>query len=550
MKSAGIRGILEVQATQNLPEDPAMAKISGPSLVRNEETDGTAPSLDELRQRLRAAARAAESEAEALCSQETISFREAERALREVVFALGRALVVLFLALREARLDTRRAPGRVHWFGKVYRPAPPIGRQLTTMFGTVRYWRTYMRQVAKGKRCGFHPLDMDLGLSADRLSWNVLSRVVRLATELSFARARAVMSDFVPNTPSTEVIQQALLGFGAHAEAFFEQQPAPEDDGEVLVVQFDGKGVPTATKRELRRRRRKRRKRSKSGSPRHRGRDKRARHPSLPRRKKGDKSKNAKMATMVVMYTLRRKGTRRLEGPINRRHYVSFAPKRHAFIVARREADKRGFTQDAGRLVQVVTDGDNDLADLTGEYFPEAEHTVDIFHVFEKLWEAGGAFLKEGSDALRAWVDEQKQRLFDDDVEAVMGEMDRRLELIPKTGPGNKGRRERLAKATAYLRKRARKIRYGSLRRRDLVLATGDVEGAIKHVLAKRCDQGGMRWTKERVQAVAQLRCIDVNGDWEAFERFVHDRLSAAARLNRGPERLQTKIPQPLPIAA
>jgi len=31
-------------------------------------------------------------------------------------------------------------------------------------------------------------------------------------------------------------------------------------------------------------------------------------------------------------------------------------------------------------------------------------------------------------------------------------------------------------------------------------------------VLAKRCDHGGMRWIKERVQAVTQLRCIVVNG--------------------------------------
>ena len=40
----------------------------------------------------------------------------------------------------------------------------------------------------------------------------------------------------------------------------------------------------------------------------------------------------------------------------------------------------------------------------------------------------------------------------------------------------------------------------------------GVVEGAIKFVLAKRCDHGGMRWIKERVQAVTQLRCIVVNG--------------------------------------
>jgi len=59
-----------------------------------------------------------------------------------------------------------------------------------------------------------------------------------------------------------------------------------------------------------------------------------------------------------------------------------------------------------------------------------------------------------------------------------------------------------------------------------------------------------MRWIKERAQAVVQLRCIQATGDWESFERFVHDRLRDAALLNRSPTRLQTDIPKELREAA
>ncbi|MCG8554460.1 MAG: hypothetical protein MJD61_04100, partial [Proteobacteria bacterium] len=104
----------------------------------------------------------------------------------------------------------------------------------------------------------------------------------RLSAELSYATARSVLSDFVPHTPSTEVIEQSMLGLGAHTEAWFRLQPAPQDDGKVLVVEIDAKGVPPATGRELRRRRGKRTKRAGGGSPRHRGRLKRARHPKQP----------------------------------------------------------------------------------------------------------------------------------------------------------------------------------------------------------------------------------------------------------------------------
>jgi len=112
---------------------------------------------------------------------------------------------------------------------------------------------------------------------------------------------------------------------------------------------------------------------------------------------------------MVVMYTLRRCGTRRLEGPLNKWHYVTFASKRRAFEVARREAIKRGFGSTSGRVVQRVTDGDDDLARLGAEYLPHAEHTIDVYHVIEKLWNAAGALFSEGSDEAKTWVDEQKK---------------------------------------------------------------------------------------------------------------------------------------------
>lgn len=528
-----------------------MLKISPLSLVRNGERVTSPPSIDQLRSEAqRAWVEAVRFAGERASCERELSFRQVERELREVVLGVGRALVVLFLALREQHLVQQGKAVRLRWFGRTFRPAPPIARNLTTLFGVVSYWRIYMREVAQGERHGFHPLDLSLGLTADRFSWNVLTQAVRLATELSYATARAVLSEFVPHAPSTEVIEQSMLGLGAHAQDWFRLQPAPEDDGEVLVTEIDAKGVPTATQRELRRRRRKRPQHCKSGSPRHRGRHKRARHPKQPRRHKGDKAKNAKMVTMVVMYTLRRRGTRRLEGPVNRRHYASFGSKRRAFEIARREADKRGFTKDSGRVVQLLTDGDNDYAQLAAEYFPEAMHTVDCYHVFEKLWEAGGALFKQGSAALKAWVAQQKQRLFDDDLQSVLDELTRHRDAIAATGPGNKGRRKRLRNAHRYLAKRRHKLNYGWLRRRDLVISTGIVEGAIKHIIARRCDHGGMRWIKERAQAVVQLRCIQINGDWQHFERFVHERLQAAAQFNCSAKRLQTQIPQPLPEVA
>ena len=49
------------------------------------------------------------------------------------------------------------------------------------------------------------------------------------------------------------------------------------------------------------------------------------------------------------------------------------------------------------------------------------------------------------------------------------------------------------------------------------MIASGVVEGAARYVVGERLDNSGMRWIEERAEAVLLLRCIEVNGDWEAF---------------------------------
>jgi hypothetical protein len=522
-----------------------MSKISPPSLARNGDVRAVT-SCDAARA---AVLREAEALTEWALEQGSVetTFAEFERALVDRVAALGRAVVALFLVASEERVCAALTD-RIVRAGRVFRRAPAQERNLMTWFGVVRYRRRYLREVVpSGKPArGYHPLDATLGLLGDRFSPNLLSVAVRLATRVSFSDACQLLRWFLPVAPSTEVIEGALLGYGRHTTTWFEEAAAPEDDGSVLIIHIDSKGAPTVKPEELEKRRGKRSRRRKPASPRHRGRKNRGRWSKPPRRKKGDKAKNAKMATMVVMYTLRPRGGLLL-GPLNKRAYASFAPKRHAVEFARREATKRGFPPGTTRTVQVLTDGDNDLACYVRELFPDAIHTVDVMHVIEKLWNAGTAVHREGTPEHRAWAEAQKNALYGGRVDDILAELDARLAATPKTGPGNKFRRTKLTKTRRYIAKRAAMMNYDELVRRDLELGTGAVEGAIKHIIHRRMDHGGMRWIKERAEAVLQLRCIEVNGDWEAFVARVHD--NARARMLERAERvrLQQRQPDPLP---
>ena len=250
------------------------------------------------------------------------------------------------------------------------------------------------------------------------------------------------------------------------------------------------------------------------------------------------------MATLVTMYTLRRSADGQLEGPLNQKVYASYAPKRHAVAMARREADKRGFTPTSGKLIQIVTDGDDDLAFYIAELFPEAIHTLDIYHATEYLWEAGGCLFAEGSLELTAWVKVQKDLLSKGRAAKIVAEIDQRLTHWPR---GTQAARTRLQQIRDYLHKRVALMKYHWLRKQDLEISSGAVEGAVNDVIARRFDCGGMRWIKERAEHLLPLRCIEVNEDWDAFIQFVHDRTQAQAQQQRTNLSLKCTQPAPLP---
>ena len=367
----------------------------------------------------------------------------------EAIRQLGRASAEVALAMGEAK-HRREHPERFEVGGTAYRLTSPEPRSLLTWFGTVRYGRSYARPLEGGP--GWSPLDAELGLLGDRISPSLLATGARLSTRVSFAEAHEVLGGFVPQAPSTEVLEQTVLGLGHHTREWFESVAAPTDDGEVLVILIDGKCVPTARAEELEQRRGPRKDKPKAPSPRHRGRmDRKARTPR-PRRKKGDKAKNGKLVTMVVMYTLRREGDLLL-GPLNRRVYASFGPKRHAFAFALEEAKRRGFEPSTDKTVQLLTDRDPDLHCYADEYFPASKFAGRVVTV------------------------------------------------------------------------------------------------DVKYVIAKRCDHGGMRWSRERAQAVIQLRCIDVNEQWDAFVSWTFGRLRATARELGQRMRLQAQTALKLPSA-
>ena len=53
-------------------------------------------------------------------------------------------------------------------------------------------------------------------------------------------------------------------------------------------------------------------------------------------------------------------------------------------------------------------------------------------------------------------------------------------------------------------------MRYAVWMQQDMVIATGQVEGAVRHLVGERFDCAGMRWVRSRAEALLHLRCIEL----------------------------------------
>jgi hypothetical protein len=480
----------------------------------------------------------------AFCQTCELPFWMFETKLLVRVAVLGACLIRLFLTARHARLKVQPFLEN----GK-YRPGDPYAeRTLKTVYGEVVYGRQYLMSRAGGS--GFFPLDVVLGLTRDRLSPWVMQWVARLATRMSFKAARMVCKAALNWAPATETIEQVVLGMGREAAPFMQQLAAPHDDGDILVIEIDGKCPPTATAAELAKRRGKRKpKHEKScgcGCQRHRGRQRREARGSKKRRKKGDKSKNGKEVVVVVMYTLKRGKDRQLHGPHNKKLYGTFGGRKAAAQWARREATKRGFGPDTTRTVQIVLDGAKSLKQNMEKLFPKAIFTLDVCHVVEKLWALGHQFHPEGSEALQAWVEELKELVYAGKAAELVKRLQGLRQQVSTHGPGTKGRRQALTRVIGYLEARIDMMRYAEWMEQDLVIASGQVEGAVRQLVGERFDCAGMRWVQKKAEALLHLRCIELNGDWNKFvswfQRNVHKDL-------KNGEQRKVLTDQPLTLA-
>lgn len=444
---------------------------------------------------------------------QALPIHDVERGLQTRLMAIGRLLVSLWLA---CRLPTEVVATMTHGRAS-YRFCGLKAEAVRSRFGEVSSLRPVYERVHGEGPATIVPQDRAVGLAAGRMTLGVHLLAGYLAAKMAFDEIADVIGQFASYAPSKRAILGIVDLLGPLASSVLENMPVPDDDGEILVVQNDDKGVPMLGTVEHEKRCKPHKKRGRGNHSRGERKRKRRANPRV-RRPKGKKSKNARMGKVFVIYTLRRNTDGTLEGPINKRVIATFKSREYAFGVALREALKRGYGK---KPTYFLADGSRAIWSMQQKFFPLATPCVDWYHVCEYLWKAGGVVHAEGSAELANWVHARKVELMAGRLDDMLAAMTALRTQIGKTGPGTKGRRKRLGSAIGYLTGQRERLRYRELSKLDMDIATGAVEGAVNHAVGRRLDGSMMRWSMARAEHIVALRCVVLNGLWDHFSDVV-----------------------------
>jgi hypothetical protein len=170
------------------------------------------------------------------------------------------------------------------------------------------------------------------------------------------------------------------------------------------------------------------------------------------------------------------------------------------------EGCRRGLEK-AKRIVS-VNDGAAWIWLIIAMCYAPCIEIIDWWHAVEKLWEAANSQLGPGQPQTAAWVEKAKSLLWAGQLRALLGKirhMCPRGQPIP--GP--------VWAMVSYIFHNRRRMDYVGYHQAGYPVGSGSVESACKVVVQERMKQAGMRWSRERAQAVLALRCILLSGRWD-----------------------------------
>lgn len=450
------------------------------------------------------------------------SLDDLERGTFGRLLQMGRAAVDLFL---EAQGNGDLGPMVATPEGSVLeRSDVPRDRPVRTIFGEHRF-QAYVYSRGRKQKIELRPIDARINLPEGKTSYLLQEFSQLFCVEKAFGVGARQFEAIFQQQLSVDVLEDINRAMGEQADRFLDGlgAPAKADEGEILVVSADGKGVPLVRQDAA----------------------------QVPAFEEKERPGNRRMATLGCVYTVARhvRTPEQIVAALFRDETVQQPPdrpqpqgKRYRGYFAEAGAEGEDAVPGAYRTWTWITEEvqarhrpgqpivrlmdaqpslweaseaclDDFVAELreAGQLQPLVD-ILDIIHVAGYVWKAAKAFHSH-KEQQEAFVHERLLRILRGEVLGVVKGMRRMARQRDLKGEALKA----VQTTCNYFRKNARRMRYHKYLRAGYPIATGVIEGACRHVIKDRMEQGGMRWTLAGAEAMLNVRSVCASSEWEAF---------------------------------
>ncbi len=439
---------------------------------------------------------------------------QVERDLMGHLLDLGLTLLTLFVARHgDGDLGPTTQTNEGH---TVQRLPQAHERRYVAIFGELSIPRV-VYGTREGQEIERVPLDETLGLPAGDFSYVLEDWVQQFCLKGSFAEAGESLQTLLRLKLGVRALEHMNQEMAKSVVPFRDatEPPPAAEEGPLLVVTADGKGVPM--------------RRPPQEGPK-----------SHHRRTKGEKANKKQMACVGAVYSIEsfvrspdeildevlrdQRGEDRPQ-PVHKHVWAEMSRDLDGAPLGAKDATFGALFQDLNlrnvghdRPVVCLMDGERALWEAQEVYFPEAVGVLDLFHVMERLWTAAHCFHREGSDEAEQFVEDRLRSLLEGGVGRVIGGLRQRLTKHRLSG----SRHKTLEATITYLENNREHMAYDRYLEAGYPIGSGVAEGACRHLVKDRMEQTGMRWSVPGAQAMLHLRAVYLNDQWGDF---VEDRI-------------------------
>ena len=411
----------------------------------------------------------------------------------------------------------------------------PQARSFRTIFGKHSV-TSFVYSRAPRQKIELRPIDAKLNLP-DRLASYLLQEFTQLfCVEKAFGVGAKQFETIFGQTISVAVLEDINRGMGGQAEQFLDHhlpKPKAAEEGELLILTADGKGVPLV-KADAQR---------------------------VPAFDKKERPGNRRMATLGCVYSVdafvrtpeqivaalfrETKDKPAAEArpdprpePVFKQYRSHFAfqepgevPIHGAMLTWSWLASETAKRHQPGQPIVRLMDGSPTLWESAKtclqEFVDERREAktpvvvvdiLDILHVSSYVWKAAKIFHPH-KEQQEAFAQDRLLQILRGEVKNVIAGLRRRATKRGLSDADGKA----IATVCGYFENNAERMRYDEYLAAGYPIATGVIEGACRHVIKDRMEQGGMRWTLEGAQAMLNLRAVNASDAAEEFGKWRQD---------------------------